>query len=466
MKKLLLSASLIVAVCFSAFSQAVPNGNFENWTPMTYDILQFYPNQNANIQSLQYIGQQVTTKVNDSFHGSFAVRVETKTNGVDTTAGYFINGSPNPSSPKGGIPYSQQPTGMTGHYKCNVPSGDSAIMLVMFKKNGLAMPGGMFIKKFSGVQSSYATFNWNFSLSSAPDTVIFGSASSDIAGGGNFKGIPGSFLQLDSINFKGVVSQPVNMNGSFELWNTGTFYNPNGWKSKGDSINRSTASYTNTYAAALQVVNYGDYMESDQITTGYFKQNAGTKGGYPYTLQNDSLVGYYKLTANGNDTALINVAAMKTGSAVGGYSKVLLGNSSYQRFSIPLNFSTSPDTLRIDIMAGKWPMLPAYAGSKLWVDALQLLSQPLAVPVLFMGENYISTYPNPSNGMFHLVYDSESTTAVKLEVYNEVGQLVHKENIQSNGFKNTIDLRAFNKGLYLLKTEQNGVSSTKRILIQ
>jgi hypothetical protein len=466
MKKLLLSTSLIITGCFNAFSQSVPNGDFENWTPMTYDILQFYPNQNANIQSMQRIGMMVTTKVTDPFHGSFAVKVETKTNGIDTAAGYFINGSPDPSNPRGGIAYSQQPTGMTGHYKCNVPTGDSAIMLIMFKKNGVAMAGGTFQKKFSGVQSSYATFNWNFSLSSAPDTVIIGAASSDIAGGGNFKGIPGSFLQLDSINFKGVVSQPLNLNGSFELWNTGTLYTPNGWKAKGDSVNRSTSSYTNTYAAALQVVNYGNYMEPDQITTGYFKPNSGPQGGYPYTLQNDSLVGYYKLTAMGNDSATIMVSGTKLGSPVGNYNRYLTGNAMYQRFSIPINFFSVPDTLRIDIQAAKWPLNPAWAGSKLWVDALQLLSQPLAVPVLFMGENYISTYPNPSNGVFHLVYDSESDKNVKLEVYNEVGQLVHDENIQSKGFKNTIDLRSFNKGLYLLKTEQNGVISTKRILIQ
>jgi hypothetical protein len=465
MKKHLFTALLLTAGCISVTAQSVPNGNFENWTTSTFDILQFYPDQNPNRRAIQTIGQAVTTKVADPFHGSFAVKVETKTNGIDTVAAYFINGSPDPMSPKGGIPYSQQPTGLTGHYKCNVPSGDSALLLIMFKKNGAAMPGGMFIKKFSGVQSSYATFNWNFSLSAAPDTVIIGAASSDIAGMGNFKGIPGSFLQLDSLNFKGVVSQPLNMNGSFELWTTGTMNTPNGWNAKGDSINRSTSSYTNTYALALQVVNYGNYVEPDQVSTGTWGATS-MQGGLPYNLQNDSLIGYYKMNAVNSDTGMIFLQGTKLGSSVGGNSMYFTNSSIYKRFSMPINFSAPADTLRIDISAGKWPVNPAWGGSKLWVDALQLLSQPLAVPVLFMGENYISTYPNPSKGVFNLVYDSDLDDKIQLEVYNEVGQLVHHDQLESKGYKNKIDLSSYGVGLYLLKTEQNGKVSTKRILIQ
>jgi len=464
MKKNLLSIALTCLITSAAVSQTVPNGSFENWTTTTYDVVQFYADQSANGRALQDIGQTVLSKVTDPYQGTYAVKLETKALGTTTVAGYFVDGSPSGSSAKGGIPYSQQPTGLTGHFKCNIPAGDSAIVLVFFKKNGLTMPGGMYIKKFWGVQSTYASFTMPISLSSPPDTIIIGAVSSDITISG-FDGIPGSTFQLDSITFKGVVSQPVNMNGSFELWTTGALNTPNGWKVKGDSTNKGTPAYTGSYALKLEVVNYGSYVEGDQVTTGTWA-NPMNYGGQPYTLMNDSLIGYYKLVTTSNDTGYINLQGTKNFTMnVGMYGMPFTSTAVYKRFSMPINFSGVPDTLRVDIGAAKWPTNPAWAGSKLYVDGLQLKSQPLSVPVIFTGENYIGAYPNPSNGQFNLVYDSDLNEPVSLQVFNETGQLVLSQQL-INRAKNKIDISSFGQGLYILKTEQQGRISTRRVLVQ
>lgn len=468
MKKNLLTLALATFATVNLFSQTIPNGSFENWTAVNYDECQNYAVMNSNFRSLKSIGQITMTKIADPFHGSFAVKIQTKTNGVDTMSGFILNGMPGGTNPIGGIPYTQQPSGFSGHYKCSVPAGDTALVAVQFKKNGLSL-GNMNLKKFTGTQNSYASFNIPISLGSPPDSVIIAAVSSN-ANANNFKGIPGSFLQLDSINFRGVVSQPANMNGSFELWNVKTLNVLNNWSSQGDSIINSNVPYVGASALLLQVSNQpcggGPCYNVDRVTTGYFTSGGSIKGGKPFTLQNDSLIGYYKCLPNGNDSAYISFKASISGANLTYYKRTFTSSASYKRFSIPINLGTAPDSLRIDISAANGPMNAGMLGSKLWVDGVQLLSQPLAVPLLFMGEQYLNAYPNPNNGIFNLVYDTEYNEPVNLEVLNVTGHVVLTEPLDNKGAKNKIDLSVYGSGIYLLKTTQNGKVCTRRIIIQ
>lgn len=472
MKKILLAFSLCGIL--GAFAQTIPNGSFENWTTTNYAILGNYNFQSSNMQSMQRIGMATVTQTADPYNGSFAVNMQTKTNGVDTMFGFFVNGMPcGPGKPNpGGIPYSSQPTGFTGHFKCNVMPGDTALLFVIFKKNAIVLSNGFYLKKFTGTQLSYASFNFPIALATAPDSVIIGAVSSNVIASGNGK--PGSMLQLDSINFKGA-SNPANMNGSFENWSTGNYNTLNSWQTQGDSVSRSTSAFVGTYALLLQVThNKGGCgsssspASSDQVTTGKFTNYGPPKGGRPYTLQNDSLIGYYKFAPVANDTAFISWGASKLGSPLGGNWKQIIGSTGgiYKRFSVPINLGSAPDSLRIDINAGKWPLTAGQIGSKLWVDGLYLLSSPLSVPLIFMGADYISTYPNPSKGIFNLVYDSQIDAPVYLQIFNETGQLVASQQLQNKGAKNQIDISTLNKGLYLLKTIQDNKVCTKRVIIE
>lgn len=472
MKKHLLAFALTLGFG-SAFSQAIPNGSFENWTTTNYNYLTKYKFQDCNYESLRRIGQACVTQTADPFQGSFAIKLQTKTNGIDTAFGFFINGMPcGPGNPNpGGIPYTGMPTGFTGRFKCSVPVGDTALVIVVFKKNSNVMANGFYIKKFYGSQAAYAPFSFSIALGSAPDTVIIGGVSSNIMGGGNGK--PGSMLQVDSINFKGAVN-PANMDGSFESWATGSYNSLNNWQMAGDSVTRSTSAFTGTYAVLMQATDNGGGcgggggVNFDLITTGKLTPT-GTKGGYPYTLQNDSLIGYYKFAPVGNDTAQLWWNASKLNSPIGGGVKIftLSTGGVYKRFTTPIILGTAPDSLLVNIQAGKWPGQATMIGSKLWIDGLQLKSAPLSVPLIFMGPQYnMSVYPNPSKGLINLVYDSESSEPVTLQVFNEVGQIVMSQNLMNKGAKNLIDLTTYAKGLYLLKTEQSGHVSTSRIIVE
>ena len=128
-KNLLFVSSLILANL--TFGQAIPNGGFENWSTISFDNPDMY--MSSNPDALRKIGQANCTKTTDKQNGTYAIKVETKVLNGDTVMGYFANGDPGGS---GGTPYSQSPTGITGYYKANIQSGDQAMMIVIFKKNG------------------------------------------------------------------------------------------------------------------------------------------------------------------------------------------------------------------------------------------------------------------------------------------------------------------------------------------
>ncbi len=76
-------------------------------------------------------------------------------------------------------------------------------------------------------------------------------------------------------------------------------------------------------------------------------------------------------------------------------------------------------------------------------------------PVVFDDEIQWQVYPNPSKGVFNLVYQSNQGETVKLKLYDANGKLVQQNILPANGFvqKHSIDLQPakFAAGLYLLE---------------
>ena len=119
----------LVFIAITTYGQvSIPNGNFETWTASTWDYPQNYSATSNSDNFFYYHLPANVTKTTDAHHGNYAVQLATIAVGVDTSAGYFLNGSPNgsPSSWTGGMAYNQKPTGIRGYYKYNVATGDSA----------------------------------------------------------------------------------------------------------------------------------------------------------------------------------------------------------------------------------------------------------------------------------------------------------------------------------------------------
>ncbi len=82
----------------------------------------------------------------------------------------------------------------------------------------------------------------------------------------------------------------------------------------------------------------------------------------------------------------------------------------------------------------------------------------------------IKIYPNPNNGEFILSSaDIETNTGqLAIEIYNTLGQVVFKtdETVINGELNKTINLQAFDNGIYFLRTDNGKITKTTRLIIQ
>jgi PKD repeat protein len=258
-------------------------------------------------------------------------------------------------------------------------TGDTALVLVIFKKSGVAFSQN--IQKITGTVSTYSLGVMSFTLAQTPDTVMFAALSSN-AISGSFPGIVGSMLQVDSVDFTGVSSQPANFNGDFETWTTFST-NPNltGWYMENSSINNQTTDkFAGTYALELkstQLNNTNDSVNSSQASTGYYVSGPES-GGYPYTHTVDTLKFNYKYIPGGssNDSASVQLAFKKAGVTFALQYMSLKAAASYTQAVISYSLTQIPDTIIVNINSSKRYRLPiSYLGSDLKIDNMYLASQ-------------------------------------------------------------------------------------------
>ncbi|MBC7695005.1 MAG: T9SS type A sorting domain-containing protein [Burkholderiales bacterium] len=371
------------------FGQSIPNGGFESWTTLTYENPTGYETSNLKGGN-GAVGPINALKTTDAYTGNFAIQLTTAAFGIDTSFAFFSNGDPGKNPPRGGMPYNQTPSGIKLHYKSNIMPGDSSLILVMFKKNGVLI--GQYAWAITSSQSSYTLFQKTFSpaLSMAPDTVLIGVASSFPFGGN--RGIPGNMLQVDNISFTGVGSQPIGFNGDLELWQTINNSQIVKWNINGSNQGgnyQTTDAYSGSYALELQTQtpSFGggnNGVNSSFATSGNFTNNGPPNGGYPYNKQIDTLVFYYKyLPADPNDSANVNIAFKLNGNNYWGIMKYLHTAGGYQMAQMPFSVPVfAPDSIIINMSSSSYstnPLPNSYIGSDLKIDNMYFKSQKLPV---------------------------------------------------------------------------------------
>lgn len=86
-----------------------------------------------------------------------------------------------------------------------------------------------------------------------------------------------------------------------------------------------------------------------------------------------------------------------------------------------------------------------------------------------LGENGIlySVYPNPSNEIVNLIFQSNITSDVSVEITDVIGRIVYDKKYNSfNGrVENIIDVSAFKKGVYLLSLRNSKGIVTKKLVV-
>ncbi|HTL83432.1 MAG TPA: T9SS type A sorting domain-containing protein [Bacteroidia bacterium] len=461
MKKLLLFLFLVPFTNFLK-SQTIPNGGFENWNTSSYEDPRYYPNTSNSSNLLRGLPVNVT-KVTDPQAGSLAIHMVTVANATDTSFGYFINGDPNTLA--GGIPYTEHPTTITGFYKCNIPVGDTGVIIIGFKQAGtmVSLDAG----KFYGVHNAYTPFTVTLNIPplATPDTLIFGAASSNAF---VWNGIPGSMLQLDNVSFTGVASQPTYLNGSFELWDSHALNMPAQWAVGGDTIYRSPIAHSGSYSLRLGTLNMGGpNLGFGVATTGNLSQNGPPSGGRPYTLMQDTLTGWYQYTPTGTDSATIWISCTNNTNPVGGALTGLPPTTGWTHFSIPFMCGATPDTLLLVAAPIYGNFDSTNYGNLLLLDDVQLQSSPLYTNFSWMQLGFVKVFPDPAISETYVEYTNTNGAPVVMKVMDESGRIMMEEQHNESGTQRIhIDLSSFAKGNYVVMLEQNGGRVVRKLVVQ
>jgi len=454
---------------------SIPNGDMEKWDSITYSYPTYYI-EHSNQQTISNNLPVNCEKTTDAYHGSFALKLTSVANQKDTMFGYITNGNTQDDIAQwhGGAPINEKPTGIRGYYKSNIPVGDSALILANFSLNGTQV--GMYYYKLYGTHTTYTLFDYTFNppLPVTPDSVLFAVTSGDAF---IEHTIPGSMIIIDSVSLKGITTQPIKLNGDFELWNTNKVYAPKNWYAENLSesgVLRSTDSYKGKYATELRTVlsehNGSSYANSGRISTGYYVKVSENQwelqGGFPYTEQIDTLIFWYKYTPQGNDTANVQCNFKKAGTQIHGIWQHLFASTTYKLMEIPFSISQVPDTAIIEFQSSIWTdTLPSFVGSSLIIDEVYFKSQYVSTKIEnYDGHAIIQIQPNPNNGIFKVVSTIKNPS---IEITNIIGERVYSEKNSSSNSNIILDLSKQPKGIYLLKiTGEDGNWSNGKIIIE
>jgi Secretion system C-terminal sorting domain len=455
MKKQLLAAAFVASAGLLQ-AQTILNGAFESWKTTSFDEPNSWFTSNAE-------NPEAITGTKVAGASGFAIQIETKADPKqpgELIGGFISNTAGDPLKGQGGVPFSQQPTAITGKLKANLMGSDTALLLVVFKKNGSVI--GQFIFKLNGKsQTTFSNFSFPIALGSAPDSVVIASASSNLI---TNKGVEiGSKIALDDIAFTGPGVTQTLPNANFEQWTTKSNNSLNDWQFFGkEGISRSTDKYKGEYALKLETIDYGN----DNIAAGYISNgpsNGQGLGGRPYTNMIDTLIGWYKYTTTQADTAFIGASFSKGGNFVGGGGKSLTSATEFTYFEIPLSAQMTPDSLLLSISSsvGSNPK----KGSTLIIDEVQLKSAPLKTGLRKwnLTNNTIQVYPNPFNTELNIGNANPSNETVNYTLYDGNGKValqgvLNNQNISTANLSNGI--------YYLLISSDSQTLSSKKLIKQ
>jgi hypothetical protein len=446
------------------FGQSIPNGDFESWNTKAYFNLDsgWY---NSNIKSLSLHDSLTVWKV-PGFIGQ-AIHIQTAIVGSDTLEAYITNSAGDPTKAQGGVPYSQKPIALTGYYKCNVMSGDSAGVIVIFKTAGsvIAVPSKV---AFTGSTSVFTPFSIPIAaLPLTPDTIIIAAASSNLLN--NSIGLQsGSWLELDQLTFVGAPTfQPI-VNGSFDAWVSASFDLLSGWQAQaggqGNGVTKTTDHYSGSYAVMLQTYQGDHGPNQAQLTTGLMTKNNGPHGGLPYTKTADTLTGYYKYTTPGGDSGQVFINVTKSGSPVGGTLYRCPAAATWTYFQIPFSASSTPDSIRVDLVSSSFTN--PKNGSTFYVDKMQLKPQPLSINRVNGGAGIVSIYPNPVVDVLHLSLNSHIEGAIELRLYDVNGQLVLSTHYNTTNGDISVPVGQLATGTYVYEIKNNGIVISDKFVKQ
>jgi alpha-tubulin suppressor-like RCC1 family protein/ATP-dependent protease HslVU (ClpYQ) peptidase subunit len=296
-------------------------------------------------------------------------------------------------------------------------------------------------------------------------------------------------LQITSLN--GIIAIAAGLSHSLFLKNDGTLWasgnNTYGQLGNGTNTGANTpvqvnaltgvTRITTTNGHCLALKNDGTIWAWGQNSSGQLGNGNNTNSNVP--LQVNSLTGITDIALGAQHSL-----ALKNNGTVyawGQGSFGILGNGTFADTNVPVQVSSLTGV--IDIAGGERHSLARKTDGTVWAWGYNSNGQlgdgtntnrsvPVQVINLCNGiigigenvkENFISVYPNPSNGIFQLRLDNLNSDKIMLEVYNACGEKVYLTSNIASQMK--VDLSAQPKGIYFIKMYDGTNVYNKKIII-
>ena len=406
MKKLY--ALIIAFIIFTgAKAQNIPNPDFESWSVFGA------PSNPSGYQSTNFVsfatffsfGDSTSYRTSDHYSGKYALQLVTRANAVDTVPGTVFTGTLGGTLSNvkllGGLPFTGKPDSIGGYFKSDMHNGDSGYIIILFKKNGF--PVALDSISLNGNAKTYTHFQMALQpFFTSPDSIFIVITS----------GLPhhtsgNDTLTVDSLYFTNSTSPFPN--GDFENWITVGLDAPDGWNTPnlatiyvgGPSVSRSADAFSGKFAMQIQTVLSDDNKTKlGYATLGAVNADTSFSGGFAYDSIPYHLVGYYKYTPVGPDTAEAVVVFRKGGKVTGYFPYKLPPESVYTQFLVPISLSSKPDSANIVFISGNFLKKGGYVGlgSTLLVDDISFVTKPtqlIASPDTLNFKNVVENTTSP-----------------------------------------------------------------------
>lgn len=179
------------------------------------------------------------------------------------------------------------------------------------------------------------------------------------------------------------------------------------------------------------------------------------------TFSADAFTGYYQSSIAEGDAAIIRVSYRKGENEILSTSEIEIQTtlSEWTYFQIQLDKKNGADTIDIYFTNSRDGM-----DSKIWIDNISF-DQFVSVdgPAT---ESAINLFPNPASDVLNVTF-SEASGSANISLLDMAGRVIYQANneaITTNGHQ--INISGYEPGMYLVRTEQNGVLSVSQVVIK
>lgn len=379
-----------------------------------------------------------------------------------------------------GYPFPVRPDSIKFYARYNIASGDTGYLGVFFGLHGSIINQQVFpITGNTSGNFILKKYKITFPTSDVPDSMglIFISSNGFSADPPNMSN-PNSILAIDNVSFAGTnLTLP---NSDFELWETLASDKPQSWSysdellSPGyDALEKVTDRFSGNYAARI----HNDLSETTKAA--FIKSGAGDGYNHPtfaVAARHSTLNGYIKYLPQNGDTLSIYVAMYLHGVKIG-MAGLLIDTAinGYTPFTANIDYlnpggTDIPDSADLTISLG---VINPHGNSIAYIDnvsfdGFRFVGIKEHDLVETSGEILCNVYPNPARS--NLIVELNGFAGKVIYTVTDIAGrhlLSTNDNIERPGITiKSLNVSAWPMGIYLLKVSSNGVTATRKFVIE